>query len=375
MRTSCNSGGNMSLVSDVFATPNDAPTAWPTQKTVPGTPGAFLTVLLGIAASCLMAPASVAQDFAIEPIGFTSVTGGSTDGNFAVSGTMKPADSSPMSGGVFSVTGEFVSLLVAVPTDDPLTGEVITIFDNIGGEENGVIGPSDTRWLAGKFCLGAQPYDLDSVSLLLDSRDSNGQPGPPSTVRLQIFSNDPASGKPSAGTGLIMNLSGLTNPITPPQWGRGLVKWTNATPFKLSAHACYWAVLSRESGGYIGQTVSVTMPTGPAGTFGRSQSDNAGATWEAPGNFNFKMLIQGIASGTPQALAITAASFSGTELRFSFLANSGQSYVIESRADLAAGVWAEVPGTTTTSSGVAQKLIVPIALAHPQQFFRVRIVP
>ena len=74
-------------------------------------------------------------------------------------------------------------------------------------------------------------------------------------------------------------------------------------------------------------------------------------------------------------LAITGLSVSGTELRFSFTASSGQSFVIESRADLAAGAWAEVLGTRTTSSGAALQLVLPIALALPQQFFRVRLLP
>ena len=77
----------------------------------------------------------------------------------------------------------------------------------------------------------------------------------------------------------------------------------------------------------------------------------------------------------PSELRITAVSISGRELRFSFTASSGQSYVVESRADLARGGWAEVPGTRTTSSGAARQLVLPIALALPQQFYRVQQLP
>jgi len=60
-------------------------------------------------------PAAVAsaQDFAIEPIGFTTGAGPSTDGNFSLSGTMLPVAASEMSDGNFAVTGEFRSVIGA----------------------------------------------------------------------------------------------------------------------------------------------------------------------------------------------------------------------------------------------------------------------
>jgi len=153
------------------------------------------------------------------------------------------------------------------------------------------------------------------------------------------------------------------------------IQWRPATPFILAPNQCYWAVLSTDIG-TVGEPASATMPTGDAASFGRASSRDAGATWNAPDNFTSrKMLIQGTASTAPPALAITGLSFSGTQLRFSFNVSSGQSYAIESRADLAAGAWAEVPGTRTTSSGAARQLVLPIALTQPQQFYRVRMLP
>src|SRR5262249_43677003 len=93
----------------------------------------------------------------------------------------------------------------------------VTIFDNTNGSENGGIGVTETTWLAGRFCLGAQSFSLDSLSVFLNSQDFSGQAGPPSSVRLQVYSSDPVSGKPSVSTGVIMNLADLIDPITPPK--------------------------------------------------------------------------------------------------------------------------------------------------------------
>jgi hypothetical protein len=64
----------------------------------------------------------------------------------------------------------------------------LTIFDNTTGSVNGGFGATETTWLAGKICVGSQGYTLDSLSLLLNSQDFSGAAGPPSTVRLQIYS-------------------------------------------------------------------------------------------------------------------------------------------------------------------------------------------
>lgn len=298
-----------------------------------------------------------------------TVAGGSgtvSGGTYSISGTVgQPDGNLTLSGGLFSMSGGFWSVVGAdagPPTE--------TIFDNTGGEENGYGGALPNTWLASKFCLGSQPYQLDSVSLLLST---GGRLPLPSTVRLQIYSNDPVSGTPSTSTGLIMNLSGLTNPITV---AHQLVKWTPATPFILSANKCYWAVLSVESGDSLSQIGSVTLPTGDAGALGGTRSQNAGATWEAPNNFvNNKMLIRGTASPAPPALVVSAVSISGNELRLSFPTSAGQTYALESRAGLGSGDWAEVPGTRQTSAGAALQLIVPIALEQPQQYFRVKQLP
>ena len=335
---------------------------------------AFLQKICGLG-TLLVAAATSAQNYSIDSFSIDSGGGISSDDVFAVSGTIRRPDVEPMSGGGFTVSGEIQSIIAAPVTGDNTNLPSTTIFDNTGGLSNGYEGATTNNWLAERFCLGSQSYSLDSLSLLLVSGDNNGEPRL-REVRLRIYSSDPVTGKPAFDTGIIMNLEGATNPITLPiSFIEAPIEWKPATPFILTPNQCYWAVLSTDIG-TVGEPDSFTMPTGDAASFGRAVSPDAGVTWKAPDNFTSrKMLIQGTASTAPPALAITAVSFSGSELRFSFTASSGQSYVIESRADLARGGWAEVPGTRTTSSGAARQLILPISLAQPQQFYRVRMLP
>lgn len=196
-------------------------------------------------------------------------------------------------------------LIRGTPVQPPVQ-DTIAIFDNTNGSDNGGFGVTATTWIAGRFCLGSQAYELDSLSMLLSNGSSTGQLEGSSMVRLQIYSNDPVSGKPSTSAGVIMNLSGLTNPIT---ISTRMVKWTPATPFRLSANACYWAVLSRDEGGAIGPIASFTMPTGDAGALGVIRSVDGGATWQTPDTAsNLKMLIEGTpvpttSSPTPEVAA------------------------------------------------------------------------
>jgi hypothetical protein len=107
-----------------------------------------------------------------------------------------------------------------------------------------------------------------------------------------------------------MTLAGLTNPIT---ISTLLVKWTPATPLRLSANTCYWAVLSSDSGDAIGAISSATIPAGDARTFGITRTDDAGATWLAPDNGNnLIMLVQGTPLSTPSPIGQLTADGSTT---------------------------------------------------------------
>ena len=190
----------------------------------------------------------------------------------------------------------------------------MTIFDNTTGSVNGGFGATETTWLAGKICVGSQAYTLDSLSLLLNSQDFSGAAGPPSNVRLQIYSHDALHDKPLASTAVIMNLISHTNPVALLN-GQELVKWSPVTPFQLEPNTCYWAVLSGEGGANIGEIASATPPTGAIATLGASRSADGGTTWQVtdPG-YNFKMLIQGKPAVTPPPPELTIFDNSkGTE--------------------------------------------------------------
>ncbi|MBK8001043.1 MAG: hypothetical protein IPK15_20620 [Verrucomicrobia bacterium] len=324
------------------------------------------TRIFGFGVTLLVAATATvvsAQDYSIDWHSTDGGGGTSTGGGFSVSGTVGQPDANtqPMTNGGFSLTGGFWSITVVPPPAAP-----ITIFDNLTGSDNGIYGLHATTSLASKFCLGAQSYQLDSVTLLLNSQGSDGQISPPSTVRLQIYSHNPVSGKPAASTGLIMNLSGLTNPITPPR-GFGLVKWTNATPFRLAADTCYWVVVSRESGGNIGQIASFTLPTGDAGGYGFARSGDSGATWLTPDHTaNSKMLIQGVAVETPGAPQLSVEhEAAGARFRWT---RSATGFVLEQSLAIT-GAWSQVTLLYTTN-GTEISFTVPAPTGN--KFYRLR---
>lgn len=74
-----------------------------------------LQTWFALTAVWLTASTASGQDFAIEPIRFTSLPGTSTDGKFAVSGAFTPADGGLMTGGAFAIAAEFRSVVPAPP--------------------------------------------------------------------------------------------------------------------------------------------------------------------------------------------------------------------------------------------------------------------
>lgn len=305
-----------------------------------------------------------AQTYSIDWHTIDGGGGTSTGGGYSLSGTIGQPDAGSMSGGGYTLGGGFWGL------DVP-----IAIFDNTSGSVNGGFGVTATTWLASKFLLKSQSYRLDSLSLLLNSQDSNGSAGPPCTVLLHIYSSDPVSGKPAADTGVVMNLSGLTNPIILVN-GQQLVKWIPATPFTLVTNTAYWAVLSAEDGKRMAQLASFTMPTGDAGTFGQTRSTDSGATWPTPSlGDNFKMLIQGTAIPALPAVMIIATERVGVDLRLSFTSVVGASYDLQTRTNLSSGTWVSVPGTLTPGNGTTVQVTLTNAFNQPQQFFRIHATP
>lgn len=318
---------------------------------------------LCFAGAVILATTGLAQDFAIDSFTLDSGGGTSSGGIFAVSGTIGLSQPDAMTGGVFSVEGVFESLVSVVP---PLPPEPITIFDNTTGSDNGGSGVTATAWLASRFCLGSHSYQLASVSLLLNSQDFSGGAGPPAVVQLQIYASDPVTGKPSTNTGLFMNLSSHTNPVALVR-GQQLVRWTNATPFTLVADTCYWAVLSRESGGRIGQIASFTKPTGDAGSFGAGSSADAGATWGTPTlASNNKMLIQGAAVTSDSAPFLSMAG-QGAAVRI-FWPLSATGFVLDQSPTII-GAWSQVAFPYSTNGiDISVSEVPPIG----NKFFRLR---
>jgi hypothetical protein len=324
-------------------------------------------IVAGLVAGLLLVSSARSQSYSIDWHTIDGGGGTSTGSGFSMNATIGQFGSGPLAGGGYTLEAGFGGASAAAGP--------VTLFDNTTGENNGAMLATTTSWLAGKLCMGSQSFGLESATLLLSSQTFLGTTQA-STVRLQLYANDPIASKPSTNLGVIMNLSGVTNPIFLPLGTEEVrVKWVPATTFTLASNTCYWVVLNVDAGAAVWETASFTLPTGIAATYGRSSSTDAGATWSNPDNANnLKMLVEGnVIPSVP--LVIRDIGIFGNALHFSFPTSIGGSYVIESRTGLASGVWAEVPGTLLTSTGAVLEVSLPLSLSQSQQFFRVKQLP
>jgi len=332
----------------------------------------FAKSVLGFAGSLLLVSTGLAQSYSIDTFTIAGGSGTVGGGGYSMSGTVgQPDGNLALDGGDFSLAGGFWNIAAA-------SSGSVTIFDNSGGDANGYESATTNAWLANKLCTGGQAYQLDSVTLLLVSGDSNGNPRVRS-VQLQLYTNDPVGGRPSANTGLIMNLSGATNPIAMANsYIETPIKWVPARPFTLTANTCYWVVLSTDIG-EVGGIASFTTPAGDAGALGRTASADAGATWQAADSgSNRKMTIRGTPVSVlppPPQPRITAVEKVGNDLRLSFTSAAGGKYAVQACADLVVGNWASLPDQSASGTGDALQLTLPSAFDQAQQFYRIVIVP
>ena len=323
----------------------------------------FFQKILELTAPILVATAVSAQEYAID--WFTTDGGGgtSTGDGYSLRGTIGHPDAgTPMTGGDFSLTGGFWSFNAEETPSEP-----IILFDNSSGRSNGQRAASTVSWMAGKFCPGSQAYSLDSVALFLNSGDFSGRPHE-STVRLQIYSHDPTTGRPSTNTGPVLNLSGKTNPITLAAGNVSIpFTWVPSVPFTLSANECYWAVLSVASGAIAYQMSTSIIPIGAAGTLGRSYTENAGVSWVPTDvSSNYKMLILGTHSAPPPQLSLIR---SASNAILSWPTNA-VGFTLQSTTNLVfQAVWSTVSPAPVVVQG---NYTVTNALSGSQKFYRLR---
>ena len=77
----------------------------------------------------------------------------------------------------------------------------------------------------------------------------------------------------------------------------------------------------------------------------------------------------------PFKLRITGMEKIGNNLRLSFPSLFGTNYAIQSRADLSSGMWATLPGTTSSGTGGTVQQMLIDAFTGPKRFYRVQQVP
>jgi hypothetical protein len=69
---------------------------------------------------------------------------------------------------------------------------------------------------------------------------------------------------------------------------------------------------------------------------------------------------------------VVSVARSGPDLQLRFNSISGKSYVLQSLADLLAGSWASVPGTTQSGTGGTLQQTLSNAFVGPRQFYRIQ---
>jgi hypothetical protein len=128
-----------------------------------------------LAAAALLATALVApgQDYTLEPIGFVSLAGASTDGTFRVTGSLGASLAGPMIAGPYSVTGELRTLL-----DARFLPSTALVFNGGFEEPSGGILPDAT----GMLSLWPPPPDEN----LLPHGDAEGLAGSDGTGKVPI---------------------------------------------------------------------------------------------------------------------------------------------------------------------------------------------
>ena len=104
----------------------------------------------------------------------------------------------------------------------------------------------------------------------------------------------------------------------------------------------------------------------------------------------YLIALDNVSVSGPPGLRIGAVAVSGNDLRLSFPASFGHSYVIESSEDVAflntnisqaviedvsVAIWSEVPGTAGTGNGGTMQVSIPNAFGSPRQFYRVKLLP
>jgi len=74
-------------------------------------------------------------------------------------------------------------------------------------------------------------------------------------------------------------------------------------------------------------------------------------------------------------ILITAVDNLGTDLRMSFNSVIGKNYLIQSRPNVASGLWVTLPGKTNPANDHLLQITLPNAITQAQQFYRVLQLP
>jgi hypothetical protein len=146
--------------------------------------------------------------------------------------------------------------------------DLITLFDNLGKTQSSFDSPTSARYLAQRFMTDVQPYNLNTITLLMK------QTSPGVGPTLQLYS-DNGLGTSPAGSALMT--------LTPP--GSYTTDFAanvfSGAAYSLAANTSYWAVLSRPSTGVYQWGFTIDDLGGGVGFSPfNAVSTNSGTSWD-----------------------------------------------------------------------------------------------
>lgn len=335
----------------------------------------------------LPACAALAQEFAIQPSGYTRLAVASTDGLYSIRGGLEPVQPVTMTAGDFAVAGAFRSSLA----DANLTAPDVNLipFGDAEGLEDadGSTAIVPPGWTVEGYLIAA-PWGAPG------GWPTFTEPGPPDRGR-NFFSGGPDNALTTATIHLDL-------PARPARIDSGHVDgelsgWFGGFQGQNDMASLTATFLDPQDVGL--QTIRVGGITADQRQ-GRTGLLRDSAVFPIPvGARRVQVVLEmrrsannGFNDGyadslrlvlrdpfpvgePPQPLTLEVPRLSGPDLRLTFRSAVGRTYGIEVRAGLDEGTWTPVPGLSATGTGQRTELVISNAFGLLRSFYRLRELP
>lgn len=330
------------------------------------------------------ASASLAVEFAIQPLGYSRFGVPSTDGVFSITGGLEPVRPVEMTSGGFSISGAFRSSIA----DANLTVPEVNLlpFGDAEGLEDadGSTSIVPPGWSVEGYLIAARWGTPGGWPTLTDAGPTDrGQNffsgGPDNAVTTATIHIDLPSSPARIDSGQVLaELSGWFGGFQ----GQNDMASLTATfldpqDSELQAVRVGGITADQRQGrtGLLRDSAIVTVPNGARRVkvvLEMRRSANIGFNDGYADNLRFI-----IRDPIPpvDSLTLDVPTISGPDLKLSFRSAVGRTYGIEARMALDEGIWTAIPGLTATGTGERVALVLSNAFGLQRGFYRLRELP